>query len=186
MNGRRLRRAGVIAAAATAGSIALLGTGAQAGEQQDARAKETVKLAMVADGKELSFEGPGKVEKGAKLKIVNETDPKKIGPHTFSFVRKGAQPKTKEEANACGKRFEGVCGRILEAHEVDLDTGQVGKPNVDAGEKGWDATFGKKGDSWVTEAEGEKESREVTAEAGSRLYYLCIVHPEMQGRLSVE
>ncbi|HWT89666.1 MAG TPA: hypothetical protein VN179_00995, partial [Solirubrobacterales bacterium] len=63
------------------------------------------------------------------------------------------------------------------------------KDLVKAGPAGW-STAGnatsKKGDSWFTEKKGETFSQEVTAEADSTLYYICAVHPFMQGKVDVE
>jgi hypothetical protein len=57
---------------------------------------------------------------------------------------------------------------------------------VDVAAKGWDASFGKEGDTWYTETEGEDTARKVSAEPGSKLYYLCVVHPFMQGKINVK
>lgn len=185
MRRRRMGRMGIAAAVAVAGSATLLSAGAQAGDDGQERAKETATLTMAADGKDLFFEGPGRVDAGAKLKIVNDTKPKVVGPHSFSLVKKADLPKNKQEGKDC-ENLEGICGKIAQAHEIDLETFEIGKPDVDVGKKGWDAIFGKEGDTWFTQEKGEKESRKVTAKAGTTLYYLCAVHPNMQGKLRVE
>jgi hypothetical protein len=159
----------------------------------DATAKPTAKperavIDMVQDGKDLFFEGPKKVEKGQKLKILNSTDPRKGGPHTFSLVEKSTLPTTNAEVKNCINELEAICGAIAEWHEFDPETGEVNKQTVRAGGKGWD-TLGSeesKGDSWYSETEGESFSQKVTADAGSKLYYICVVHPFMQGKLKVE
>ena len=44
----------------------------------------------------LKFVAPATVTQGDQLEIVNETNPKQVGPHTFSLVTKGSIPKTPE------------------------------------------------------------------------------------------
>ena len=58
---------------------------------------------------------------------------------------------------------------------------------VDNGKKGWDTPFTEKqnGDSWVAQAKGDTQSRKVTAKSGTTLYYFCLVHPFMQGKIKV-
>ncbi len=141
------------------------------------------KITMQLKGKRPVFKGPKRVSEGARLTIVNKTAPRKIGPHTFSLVKKGELPKTKKERKSC---FEGnICFTIAMAHRFDPETERINRPKVEVGGKGWNKSFGKKGDSWYTETKGEKTGRRVTAAAGKTLYYLCAVHPGMQGKIRV-
>jgi hypothetical protein len=184
-----LRKQSALRALGATASLVALGVLAVAGAASGssaAKAKDTAKLSMEREGKKLFFEGPGSVESGAKLRIENNTNPRTIGPHTFSLVERSALPKGKEEKREC-RNFGGICGRIAEEHEVDLDTGQVGEPNVDGGKKGWDepTTRNRGGDSWVTQKKGEREARKVSAKDGDNLFFLCVVHPQMQGKLEV-
>jgi hypothetical protein len=168
-------------------ALTALGVTAASGSSS-ARAKDTAKITMERQGKKIFFEGPDSVESGAKLKIENNTNPRIIGPHTFSLVERSALPKGKVERRECRNFEQGsICARIGEVHEVDLDTGQVGEPNVDNGAKGWNKATTKKadGDTWVTQRKGAKESREVSADAGENLIFICAVHPQMQGKLEV-
>ena len=49
----------------------------------------------------LKFVAPATVTEGDELEIVNETNPKQVGPHTFSLVTKGSLPKTAEARKNC-------------------------------------------------------------------------------------
>jgi plastocyanin len=142
----------------------------------------------VAQGKNLLFEGDSTVEAGQKLTIVNKTNPKKVGPHTFTLVQKADRPSGKNQIKKCENIKLKICKRVFRAHKVGPPPDfPIGKPTVDNGKKGWDLAFNNKrnGDSWVTVAKNEKQSRKVTAKAGRTLYYFCLVHPFMQGKIKV-
>ena len=149
----------------------------------------TAKIKMKVEGKgknaDLFFKGPKEVEKGTKLEIVNKTSPSKVGPHTFTLIKKNRLPKTKKEIKACEKLELAVCVNGAEAHEVNLMTFEVNRPKVEVGKKGWDQAFGKIGDSWYTETAGEHNTRKVSADDGKTLHYYCLVHPFMQGKIKV-
>jgi hypothetical protein len=140
---------------------------------------------MVAKGKDLLFEGPRKVEAGSQLDIVNKTDPEQVGPHTFTLVEKDELPQTKDEIKQCEHVKSEFCANIVKKHKADPKTGEIGKPSLDYGKKGWDTEFGKKGDSWVTVEQDESQARKVSAKPGTTLYYFCLVHPFMQGKIKV-
>ena len=180
MNARTLRRGGIALAGA-----ALLFTG---GATQAHAATITMKLKGKGKSAVPYFTGPKTVAHGAKLKIVNDTAPKAIGPHTFSLVKAGLVPKGAKAQSKCAgeNALTGLCLTIAKAHEVDLKTFKVSKPIVETGRTGWDTSFGKTGDSWYTETKGEKTSRIVTAKAGTTLTYFCAVHPNMVGKIKVK
>jgi plastocyanin len=64
---------------------------------------------------------------------------------------------------------------------------KIHKPKVDVGKTGWDKSFGKTGDSWFTgeKRKGTKNTRKVSAAVGTTLYFMCAVHPGMQGKIKV-
>jgi plastocyanin len=113
------------------------------------------------------------VKSGATVKLVNKA--KTEDPHTISLVKKSDLPKTAKQAFNCA-----TCNAIIASHEVNEQTGDIGKPVVDVGQPGYDAP----GDSSVITPKG-KISFKVTAKKGSTLYYLCAIHPWMQGRIKV-
>lgn len=161
---------GLIAAAGTASAQYNVGTG-----------PKTIQIVM--KGKRPVFKGPGSISAGAKLTIINKTSPGKIGPHTFSLVQKSRLPKNRKQFKACGN-LKLICGDIAKAHKF-APPQTINKPNVDVGKKGWDKSFGKTGDTWFTPAKGTKETRVVTAKPGTTLYFMCAVHPFMQGKIKV-
>ena len=134
----------------------------------------------------LKFVGPESVTVGDQLDIVNETNPKQVGPHTFSLVTKGSLPKTPKARKNCFTPKH-ICLAIAIWHGFNPKTEEITKNPAKAGPAGW-STAGsatKKGDSWFTEKKGEDLSQEVTAAAGTTLYYMCAVHPWMQGKVNV-
>ena len=145
----------------------------------------TAEIDMVFEKGKMKFVGPSTVTQGDTLKIVNSTNPKQVGPHTFSLVKKGTLPKTAPARQKCFSPKH-ICLSIAEWHKLNPKTGKVGLDLVKAGPKGW-STAGdnaKKGDSWFTEAKGETFEQQVTAEPGD-LYYICAVHAWMQGKVKV-
>jgi hypothetical protein len=134
----------------------------------------------------LRFVGPTTVHQGDDLEIVNETNPKQVGPHTFSLVTKGSLPKTAKARQLCFTPNH-ICKAIAAWHGVKGQNGPVTKNPAEAGPAGW-STMGsvqKKGDSWYTGIKPKTHVvQQVTAEP-TTLYYLCAVHPFMQGKVTV-
>ena len=185
MRAGHLRRIGVLAAVTAIGATGFATVGASASDKRAEENGTAATLTIVSDGKNLLFEGPRKVSSGSKLSIINTTDPKKVGPHTFSLFEKELVPKSKDEIKDCFKFKSEVCLDVAKAHKVDFKKEKIGKANVDVGKKGWDSAFGKKGDTWFTFEEDEETEREVTAKSGTTLFYVCVIHPFMQGKIKV-
>lgn len=183
MSSRIVRRAAVAAAAlAVAGAAGVASAGAAGGPAAGKAKVTTIRMIGKTEPKQ-RFAGPDTVAVGSRLRVVNETDPMKVGPHTFSLIRRALIPDSKKEGRECFEK--GVCGAIANAHKVDFQTGEVKKPIVDPGKPGWDKSFGERGDSWFTEQIGEEYSAEVTAEPGTKLTYFCAIHPWMVDRIEV-
>ncbi|MFL5899444.1 MAG: hypothetical protein ACJ76D_13490 [Solirubrobacterales bacterium] len=136
----------------------------------------------------LKFNAPETVGYGDQLEIENETNPKQVGPHTFSLVTKGSLPKT---ANARKNCFtpKHICLAIAKWHGFNAKTEQLTINPAKAGPEGWSTmgnATGKKGDSWFTgEKKGGSITQQVTATPGTTLYFQCAVHPWMQGKVTV-
>jgi hypothetical protein len=178
----------VATAALAALVVVAAGGGAATAEPAHPKPKKTAVIDMVRDGKDLFFEGPKKVAAGANLKIKNLTNPKQVGPHTFSLARKSTFPKTNKQIKACGRDFEGICGAIaFDWHKLDPQTEQVGENPVEVGKQGWnrEGNLKRKGDSWVSERKNQSFKRKVTAKPGKTLHFICAVHPFMQGKIKV-
>jgi hypothetical protein len=139
------------------------------------------------EGKKMGFFGPSTVHEGEELRIVNDTKPSQVGPHTFSLVEKGLLPKTAKARKSCFTPGH-ICLSIAEWHKFNPKTEKVGKPDVEAGPLGWSTpgSLKKVGDSWFSgEKPGGETDRKVTAKAGTTLYFMCAVHPWMQGSIKV-
>ena len=176
-------RALAIAASTAALSLAFVGTAAAA-----TPTGVTDQISIELTKGKLKFVGPESVTVGDQLEIVNKTNPKQVGPHTFSLVTKGSQPKTPKARKGCFAPKH-ICLAIAIWHGFNPKTEQLTKNPAKAGPAGW-STMGdaksKKGDSWFSgEKKGGHISQEVTAEAGTTLYYMCAVHPWMQGKVNV-
>jgi plastocyanin len=122
------------------------------------------------------------VRRGGTLHVVNNKASE--GPHTFSVVRKKDLPESFAAANTCK-----ACAKIIAAHGADPNTeappkfqfvengkGQSTAPNID-----------RPGDSAVTGPgkKGESVNLKVTAKKGTTLYFMCLIHPWMQGKVVV-
>lgn len=180
-------RALAVAISATALAVAL-GSSLAGAATTPTGTKDVISIEL-AKGK-LKFVGPETVTAGDQLEILNKTNPKQVGPHTFSLVTKGSIPETKKAQNSCFTPKH-ICLAIAKWHGFNAKTERLTVNPAKAGPAGWstmgDAT-GKKGDSWFT---GEKKSgthisQEVTAEPGTTLYFMCAVHPWMHGQVKVE
>jgi hypothetical protein len=149
--------------------------------------KDVIQMKIVK-GK-LKFVGPQTVHAGDELEVANKTNPKQVGPHTFSLVTQGSLPKTPKARQNCFAPKH-ICRAIAQWHGVKGE-GPVTKNPALAGPEGW-STMGtptKKGDSWFT---GNKPNtsfvQKVTVDvsAGPQpIYFLCAIHPEMQGTTTV-
>ena len=123
-----------------------------------------------------------KVPSGGSLHIVNVAADE--GPHTFTVVAQKDLPKTAPQLFNCQ-----ICNKLAKAHGADPHSnappkfpflengvGQATAPSVD-----------KPGDSGVTGKgkKGESIDLKVTAPAGTKLYFMCLIHPWMQAEVDV-
>jgi hypothetical protein len=134
----------------------------------------------------LRFEAPKTIVAGQELEVLNQTNAKQVGPHTFSLVTKGSLPKTPKARQVCFTPKH-ICMSIAHWHGVK-GNGPVKVNPVDAGAEGWDTlgSITKKGDSWFTGTKPSASITEtVTAAAGTSIYFMCAIHPWMQGSIQV-
>lgn len=138
-----------------------------------------------ADKKGLRFAAPATIASGEDLKVVNQTDPRKVGPHTFSLVTKGSLPKTPNARKLCFAKGH-ICKAIAGWHGVK-GNGPVKENPAEAGLPGWDTlgSLTRDGDSWFTgNKAGGSIAQQVTVDVSAgptRIYFLCAIHPWMQG-----
>ena len=122
------------------------------------------------------------VKSGGTIHVVNNVADE--GPHTFTVVKEKDLPKTAAQMQKCR-----ICNTLAQAHGADPNSnappkfqylengvGQATPPNVD-----------KPGDSGVTGSgkKGESIDFTVTAKKGTTLYFICLIHPWMQGKVTV-
>ena len=173
-------------ATALAVAVGIAGTAVPTADAQRYNVPKPVTIKAVAKGKKLKFTGPSKVQRNAKLTIVNTTKTKKYGPHTFTLAKPSAIPSSKAEWKECEDLAFPLCANVAKAHKVDVEGNfDIRKPDVDVGKKGWDKSFGKKGDTYFSFDKGDDETRKVTAKVGTKLTFVCIVHPKMDKTLKV-
>jgi len=143
----------------------------------------TIEIKM--EGKKMGFFGPSTVHEGEELRVVNNTMPSMVGPHTFSLVTKSSLPKTAKQRKECftpGK----ICMGIAKWYGLKGEENPK-EPLLDVGGEGWNTmgTVTKKGDSYFFGKKGASVEQVVTAKAGTTLYYMCAVHAFMQGSIKV-
>ncbi len=159
------------------------------GESGEASATANTVLMKNVKGK-LLFEAPKTIVADEDLKVINKTNPRQVGPHTFSLVTQGSLPKTPKARQLCFTPKH-ICMSIAKWHGVK-GNGPVKFNPAEAGADGWDAlgNLNKTGDSWFTgEAKaGTSITQPVSVDTSggpSRIYFLCAIHPEMQGSINV-
>lgn len=125
------------------------------------------------------------VKSGASVTVRNKAKTK--DPHTLSFVEKKFLPKDFEPA---------IAGPLFELHQLSEDESAEPVLNIDDGAPAADqtaplavdtlGTLDAAGDSLLMPPGQKKVSFDVTASKGSALYYFCIFHPWMQGKITVK
>lgn len=123
------------------------------------------------------------IKSGGTLHIVNDAADE--GPHTFTVVKKGDEPKNGRQVVSCS-----ICQKLGQAHGADPNSdappkfqylengvGQTTPPDVD-----------RPGDSGVTGPgqKGESIDLKVTAKSGTVLRFICLIHPWMQAKVLVK
>ncbi len=115
------------------------------------------------------------VKSGGTISLSATKSGMSEGPHSFSLVKKSQLPKTAKQINKCK-----VCGQIAQEHGADPNSeAPPTKPFIDGGDG-----FNKPGDS--TFFDGKPQKLKVTAKKGTTLYFLCVIHPWMQGSIKVK
>jgi hypothetical protein len=182
----RVRLAVVLAALALPGAAATAAASAEAVRTVPAPTGKTVTITVREVAGRLRFVGPASVTEGDTLEIVNRTNPLRIGPITFSLVRPGYLPKTKHAQAECFTPGH-ICWSIAEWQGVHGEGVPTINPSA-AGEPGWDTPGGTSvvGDSWFSGMKpGASFAQEVTAEAGTRLWFMDAIHPWLRGTVKV-
>ncbi len=176
---------------AVAAVIALIavGPGLASGATESAT-DSTVSTVYMKDVKgNLRFVAPKTVTAGEDLRVVNQTDPQRVGPHTFSLVTKSSLPKTAKARQLCFAKGH-ICKAIASWHGSNGNS-PIDKNPVKVGGVGWDTpgSVSEKGDSWFTGSKpGTSIVQQLTADTSAgptKIYFLCAVHSFMQGSTDV-
>jgi hypothetical protein len=115
------------------------------------------------------------VKSGGTISLTGNKASLSEGPHTFSLVKKSQLPLTAKAIQNCK-----VCGQLAQEHGADPNSeAPPTKPLVDGGDG-----FNKPLDSVFFD--GTALKLKVTAKKGSTLYFMCAVHPWMQGSVTVK
>lgn len=152
-------------------------------------AAPSVPTVTISEKGGLKFEAPKTIVNGEELAVVNTTNPKKVGPHTFSLVTQGSVPKTAKQRQLCFTPNH-ICKAIAAWHGVK-GNGPVKVNPVEAGPEGWSTlgSLSKTGDSWFTGTKpGSSFEQKVnvdTSAGASRIYFICAIHPWMHGTINV-
>jgi plastocyanin len=103
-------------------------------------------------------------------------------PHTISVVAKKDLPKTAAQMDDCRICNSFAAGHLKNPKAPPGPTNDIAHWTVDKGQPGLDGP----GDSIAIEGARHKTiSIKVTAPAGTTLYFICAVHPWMQGKIKV-
>lgn len=117
---------------------------------------------------------PGKISVASGDAVTWQHDDRTTEPHTVTVVDESDLPTTVDEVFGCQAPGE-PCGDALAAH-----FGPPLNPVVNAGAPGLDAP----GDSLLF-FDDQTVTATVSAPSGARLFYLCAIHPWMQGQITV-
>jgi plastocyanin len=188
------RRITLAVVATTAAGIAAGGVAANAGAAANAAAPK--KNEIVIKGKFVFKPGVSafdnqrfrpldvRVKSGATVTVRNRAKTK--DPHTLSFVQRQFLPKSFDAP---------VAGPLFGLHQLESETAPPvlkidnGAPAADQNAPLSVDTLGTPdapGDSELMGPGQKTASFKVTAAKGSKLYYFCIFHPWMQGKISVK
>jgi hypothetical protein len=133
----------------------------------------------------LRFDAPETVDQGDQLEIVNDTNPKRVGPHTFSLVTKGSLPTTRAARQKCFTPRH-ICKAIAHWHGVKGEGPATINP-AKAGAEGW-STMGsvrRKGDSWFTGVKPDASFAQEVSATPQTIYFMCAIHTWMHGKITV-
>jgi hypothetical protein len=122
------------------------------------------------------------IKSDGTLTIVNKAHD---GPHTFSIVAKKDLPKTVKQINECS-----ICQTIGEQFGITDPNSEAPPEHMyteDGVAQDAPANFDKPGDSvFVGPNVGDKATAKITAKKGTKLFFLCAIHPWMQAKVIVQ
>jgi plastocyanin len=147
------------------------------------KTKETVKIAInkyIQDG--LRFT-PGTVTVASGSTLTFTYSDKEDEPHTLTIVNKADLPRTVGQVNQCKECRQYATPHLKNPKAPPGDTNPIVHWTLNQGQPGLDTV----GDSLAIRPGAHKRnSAVVSAPAGTVLYFLCAVHPWMQGKIIVK
>jgi plastocyanin len=117
---------------------------------------------------------PGRISLESGDTLTLEHDDKTQDPHTLTIANEDELPQDFDETFNCGSPGT-ICGDAFDA--IDPSVPFFDAPGTAAG------IDGRLDNLWVNA--GESASAIVSAPSGSELFFICIIHPWMQGEIRV-
>jgi plastocyanin len=161
-------------AAAVAVAVTAMALGASARRSATLTATTGSRYVINKYAQNTSHFAPGAVtiRSGGTLTVKTQAG----SPHTFSIVKATQLPKTTRQIERCT-----ICQTLAKAHGANPNSDAApAKPVVDVGATGIDRT----GDSVFLQP-SRRTKLKITAKKGRTLYFMCAIHPWMQGKLLV-
>ena len=173
---------------ATLAALAILAGSALAGGRHTAAEPVVVKalggMKMVPNTyfqDEMRF-SPGTIHVTSGQSLTFEFGDRETEPHTLTIVPRSALPKTAMQAEQC-RACRYATGHLKNPKAAPDDANPIVHWVLNKGAAGLDRV----GDSIAIQPGGKHKSItvRVTAKPGTTLYFLCAVHPWMQGKIVV-
>jgi len=182
-----MRRSHLVAAAAVAAVGASLAGASMAANNSGAvviKAVDGGKMVpnkYIQDGMHFS-PGTVNVQSGGSITFTF-ADTKQMDPHTLTIVEKSQLPRTVAQANDCTACQTDASPHLKNPKAPPGPANPIAHWIIDKGQRGLDTP----GDSVAIQQPGAHRSItvKVSAPPGTTLYFLCAVHPWMQGKIIV-
>jgi plastocyanin len=147
------------------------------------KTKENVKIAInryIQD--DLRFT-PGTVTVASGSTLTFTYSDKEDEPHTLTIVNKSDLPRTVAQVDQCKPCREYATPHLKNPKAPPGDNNPIVHWTLNQGQPGLDAV----GDSLAIQPGAHKRnSAVISAPSGTVLYFLCAIHPWMQGRIIVK
>jgi len=174
----------VLAAAATWAALASGSSAAHAAGAVVLAKDAGVSFAPNKYIKDNMYFSPGTVNvKSGESLTFKFADTKSMEPHTLTIVGKTDLPRTGAQVENCAACQRYATGHLKNPKAPPDEHNPIVHWTLDKGQPGLDTV----GDSIAIQQPGRHRSITVTvsAPAGTTLYFLCAVHPWMQGKIVV-
>jgi plastocyanin len=167
--------------------VAILAGGSIAGTKSPAAVIKAVDGGKMVPNKYIQDEmhfAPGTINvKSGQSITFTFADRKQMDPHTLTIVKKSELPRTVAQVDTCNACETRASGHLKNPKAPPGPANGIVHWLLNVGQPGLDAP----GDSVAIQQPGAHRSVTVvvSAPAGTTLYFLCAVHPWMQGKIVV-